>query len=239
MERTLSDSCIDLHTLSYCSLDLLLHPPSIPSTSSSATTSTSRLQQPLPQLKQNDSHLHPPPTKKKRFTTLSKEELDHLSKACVPKNTESSTRWALRNFRSWMSDRNRCNAEKCPESLLEDTDVFVAETRKVNGEPYPPMSIHLLLSGLQRHMRNIDQTRAPNIFAKRDALFQTLHQTLDSVYKKLRASGVGSQKRTNSGNMVYWVATTPPAYYVVFSFIMVRIFAYEVVKSTGVWNYPS
>ena len=36
---------------------------------------------------------------------LSKEELDTLTKACVPKNTENSTKWALENFKSWMSNR--------------------------------------------------------------------------------------------------------------------------------------
>ena len=96
--------------------------------------------------------------------TLSDEELKGFSKACVPKNTESSTKWALENFKSWMSDRNSRSKEKCPESLLEDMDptlldkwlsAFIAETRKVNGDPYPPTSLHLLLSGLQCHMRSI------------------------------------------------------------------------------------
>ena len=115
------------------------------------------------------------PAKKPRFTTLSNEELEGLSKACVPKNTESSTKWALENFKSWMSDRNSHSTEKCPESLLEDMDptlldkwlsAFVAETRKVNGDPYPPTSLHLLLSGLQCHMRSIDREEAPNIFCQ-------------------------------------------------------------------------
>jgi hypothetical protein len=103
-----------------------------------------------------------------------------------------------------MSDRNSRSQEKCPESLLEDMDptlldkwlsAFVAETRKVNGDPYPPTSLHLLLSGLQRHMRSIDRERAPNILAKDSPSFQTLYRTMDAVYKKLRANGVGAQKR--------------------------------------------
>ena len=102
-----------------------------------------------------------------------------------------------------MSYRNSHSSEKCPESLLEDMDptlldkwlsAYVAETRKVNGDPYPPTSLHLLLSGLQRHMRSIDRERAPNIFAKDNHSFQTLHHTMDAVYKKLRANGVGSQR---------------------------------------------
>ena len=34
----------------------------------------------------------------KRFRTLSSEELETFSKPFVPKNTETSTRWALENF---------------------------------------------------------------------------------------------------------------------------------------------
>lgn len=144
-----------------------------------------------------------PPAKKPRFSTLSEQELESLSKACVPKNTENSTKWALDNFKSWMGHRNSCSAEKCPENLLEEMEpsqlnkwvsTFIAETRKVNGEPYPPKSLHLLLSGLQCHMKSFNKERAPNIFAKNDPAFTRLHQTMDSLYRKLRASGVGAQK---------------------------------------------
>ena len=154
------------------------------------------------------NQIHPsecePPAKKSRFCKLNQEELDSLSKACVPKNTESSSKWALENFKSWMSQRNECGGEKCPESLLEDMEptslnkwlsILIAETRKVNGEPYPPTSLHLRLSGLQRHMRATDAERAPNIFTKNDSAFQTLHHPMDSVYRKLRADGVRTQKK--------------------------------------------
>lgn len=45
-------------------------------------------------------------------------------------------------------------------------------------------------------MKDIDNARAPNIFTKADPSFQTLHQTMDSVYKELRVSGVGSHKHS-------------------------------------------
>ena len=62
----------------------------------------------------------PPPANKTRFFKLSKEELDTLSIASVPKNTENLTKWALENFKSWMSNRNESSEEKCPETLLEN-----------------------------------------------------------------------------------------------------------------------
>lgn len=81
-------------------------------------------------------------------------------------------------------------------SLNKWLSTFIAETRKVNGEPYPPTTLHLLLCGLQRYMKAVDKERAPNMFAKNDVAFQTLHHTMDSVYRKLRADGVGAQKQS-------------------------------------------
>ena len=86
-------------------------------------------------------------------------------------------------------------ANMIPAELNKWLSIFVAETRKVNGQPYPLTSIHLLLVGLQQHVCSMDKENAPNLFAKNDPAFQTLHQTMDSVYRKLRTSGVGAQKR--------------------------------------------
>jgi hypothetical protein len=132
--------------------------------------------------------LEPPP--KKRFRTLSSEELGSLCKPNVPRNTQTSTKWALDNFHAWLSHRNsnaECEADKCPETLLEDMDsaqlnkwlaIYIAETKKVNGDSYPPSTLQSLLSGLLRHMRSIDDTRAPNIFTKNDPSFRALHYTI-------------------------------------------------------------
>ena len=163
--------------------------------------------QPCSSSRMKDHLSQQPPAKKSRFSALTEQELEELSKPCVPKNTESSTKWALDiGFDSWKNERSRSasNSKKCPETLLEDMDpaqlnkwlsVFIAETRKVNGEQYPPASLQLLLSGLQRHMRSVNIKKAPNIFAKKDPNFSRLHQTMDSVYRRLRAKGVGAQRR--------------------------------------------
>ena len=105
-----------------------------------------------------------------------------------------------------MESRNKQpDTEKCPDSLLLQMDpvllnkwlsIFVAETRKVNGDPYPPSTLQSLLSGLLRYMRSIDAYKAPNIFAKKDPRFEKLHHTMDSVYRSLRAQGVGTEKHS-------------------------------------------
>ncbi|XP_064384924.1 zinc finger MYM-type protein 2-like isoform X2 [Halichondria panicea] len=93
---------------------------------------------------------------------------------------------------------------KCPEDLLVKMDpeqlnhwlsIFIVETRKVTGEPYPPTTIHSILSGILRYMRSLDAKKCPNFFAKKDPRFQTFHNTMDSVFRELRKQGVGSDKK--------------------------------------------
>ena len=67
---------------------------------------------------------------------------------------------------------------------------FVVEVRKTNGAYYPPSTIHQLLRGLLRHMR--EQTSGcPNFLDKQDTRFQQLQGTLDAQFHKLHSEGTG------------------------------------------------
>ena len=68
---------------------------------------------------------------------------------------------------------------------------FVQETRKDNGENYPPSMLHQLLAAFQQilHMNKVPF----NLFDKSDLCFGDLHNTLDSVCVKLRKDGVGAE----------------------------------------------
>ena len=143
------------------------------------------------------------------------------------------------------------DADKCPETLLEDMDreqlnkwlsAYVAELRKVNGEPYPPSTLQSLLSGLLRYMRSVDEKRAPNIFAKSNPAFKELHCTMDSVYKQLCSDGVGaeihsaepfSKRKTSCWNRESWVPIHPILYFKLCFSITARTFVWEVVRSIG------
>ena len=72
--------------------------------------------------------------------------------------------------------------------------VFVAETRKQDGDPYSPKSLYLLLSGILQHMRNLNPA-CPNFLNIDDHQFATFHHTLDNVLRKLRLDGVGVPKQ--------------------------------------------
>ena len=73
---------------------------------------------------------------------------------------------------------------------------YIAGAKKVNGDSYPPSTLQSLLSGLQQHMRSIDDMRAPNIFTKNDPSFRELHCTMDSLYRKSRSESIGAEKHS-------------------------------------------
>ena len=67
-----------------------------------------------------------PPKKKRRLSlSLSKrfknstEELENLSVPKMPKNTETSTKWVIKNFTDWVHGHNLRNPDnKCPKEVL-------------------------------------------------------------------------------------------------------------------------
>ena len=81
-------------------------------------------------------------------------ELKTMSKGFVPKSTEKSTIWAVRNFQSWCDWREK-QGNPVPKNLLECNDgemlnrwlsLFVRETRRVDGNLFPSRTIDMLLS---------------------------------------------------------------------------------------------
>ncbi len=113
---------------------------------------------------------------KRRFEESTDEDLARLLKPQVPKNTDVSTRWAMKNFRDWYEDYNTRNpSNRCPEELMLSSCslallnkwlcVFVSETRNQNGEKYPLRTIYSLLTGVLRHMR-AESPLYPNFLEK-------------------------------------------------------------------------
>ena len=124
-----------------------------------------------------------------------------MAKGYTPKNTETSTSWALNTFETWMERRNaEKGKECCPADLLSTNDKasisrwlarFVTEARRRDGKPYPPKTIHMLLMGLQRHMRILQPSNNINIFT--DPEYHVLKNVCDSFYRKLHSSGIGTE----------------------------------------------
>jgi len=116
------------------------------------------------------------------------QELKQAAKGVVPDSTRSSTNW---DYLSWAENRNKRIPDD-PVSLdlfkSDDADLvcktlckFVLETRNCNGEQYPPCTIRLLLSGLNRFFK---ENKAPfSVMSKEDPQFRDLSLTLDTVTK--------------------------------------------------------
>ena len=135
-----------------------------------------------------------------RFQFVTKEAEEDLQKGFTPENTQRSTQWALNVFRDWKTARVDAQEEACPDDLLERANpadlvrwlaLFAAEARNGKGENYTPTSISNLLAGILRYMRSLDPS-APNFLDKKDPRFKLLHNSLDSLYHKLRTMNVGT-----------------------------------------------
>ena len=148
-----------------------------------------------------------PPTKRSRFVEpKSSPEREKAARGVVPKNTESSTRWAVQNFESWASNRVLLG-HPVPDGLLHSHDagivckylcLYVLETRKEDGTQYPPSTLRVLVSGLNRVLQ---QNKAPfSVLDKSNPNFRDLLKTLDSVSSNLHRDGIGVYK--DSANVI-------------------------------------
>ena len=137
--------------------------------------------------------------------------LETYQKRFCPENTQINTRWAVKNFEDWAASYNmRHPKDMCPPGVLLSDDGeelstwlqrYVLGTRKTSGEKYPPRTLHLLLSGLQRYMRE-QKERPFHILSEDLPPFRKLATTCDSYYRELREAGVGAAtKETEVFNM--------------------------------------
>ena len=115
-------------------------------------------------------------------------ELKTMSKGFVPKSTEKSTIWAVRNFQSWCDWREK-QGNPVPKDLLECNNgellnrwlsLFVKETRRVDGKLFPSRTIDMLLSGLKRY-RLEKNAASVDILSKKDPVFAGLRGNFASI----------------------------------------------------------
>ena len=139
-----------------------------------------------------------------RFATpCGEQELNKLAEGLKPANTEVSTQWAIKNFMKWAENRRAIVPhDPVPSKLLKCHDpaivskylcMFAVETRKENGEKYPPATIRALLSGINCTLK---ENKAPFfIFDKQNPDFRDLTNTLDVISSTLHREGIGAKKK--------------------------------------------
>ena len=151
-----------------------------------------------------------PPNKKRKSLSLKrkpvdgrfkspKKDLETYQQRYCPENTKINTRWAVKNFEDWAASHNQRHSDNlCPHGVLLSDNAeelsmwlqrYVLGTRKTNGDKYPPRTLHLLLSGLQRYIRE-NKDSPFHIFSQDLPPFRKLTNTCDSYYRELREQGV-------------------------------------------------
>ncbi|XP_019628006.1 PREDICTED: uncharacterized protein LOC109472624 isoform X2 [Branchiostoma belcheri] len=127
-----------------------------------------------------------------------------------PKNTKRMNRWAVRVLNTWANKRNgEATASSSGQDLkpvptdwvamtVEQLDhwlsQFVSEVRRDDGQYYPYNTLYLMLTGINRYLRN-DCRKDVNILAKDDGRFLQLRQAMETQKKSLIELGVGMQEK--------------------------------------------
>ena len=118
----------------------------------------------------------------------------------VPEKTQQDTRWCVRQWDEWAEYRNsHATKEKIPTPItslpLKDLahwlERFVLEVRKQDGSEYIPSTLHHIVCGLMRHVREIN----PSIDFFKDSIFSDFRKTLDGEMKRIRSTGAGTKKK--------------------------------------------
>ena len=136
---------------------------------------------------------------KKRFASVSSEQVDELKKVIMPKNTQRSTQWAVRCFNLWLQHQQPIAYDNCREDLLLSDNmealckwlcVCICEMRKEDGSEYTPRSIKQFIAGVH----SLQKYCQVWLLDPNNPSFQALHCTLGNWFKQLHSEGVGTTK---------------------------------------------
>ena len=128
----------------------------------------------------------------------SEEEVAVALRNAVPKKTRSDTEYCTRVWKAWRESRIDCGYD-VPAILEMDSKTmaywltrFVLEVRKIDGCEYPPNTLHHIVCGLMRHLRNESK---PDIDFFKDVEFSSFTASLNAEMKQLQSMGIGSTRR--------------------------------------------
>ena len=138
------------------------------------------------QLSDSPSRFAPPKTSQEVHVIEARE-------AGIPAKTKADTRYCFRVWEEWREHRAKLTTPPVPPLLaMTDSEMshwltqFILEARKMNGEQYPPNSLHHIVAGLMRHIRQ--SVRAIDCF--KDQVFRQFRLSLDAELKRLQSEGL-------------------------------------------------
>ena len=140
------------------------------------------------------------------ITTVTDKEIQARNEGRIPQNTKRATSWSTRVWDDWATERNSLPINDsdtfvvAPNSGILKTlcnfelsfwlSKFVYEIRKKDKSEYPPNSLYLLCTGLQRYLR---ETGAPELKIFEISHFKLFQDSLDAEMKRLTAKGLGCE----------------------------------------------
>ena len=149
----------------------------------------------LPQLE-----LVQPKPQESGFGALKTEEEILLAcKESIPKRTRQDTAYCVRLWNAWSN--YRCNTSKVHIPPLTEMDAnalqywmtrFILEVRKKNGDEDPPNTLHHLVCGIMRFLR---QSGQPQLDFFKEDVYAGFRSSLDGEMKRLQSKGIGSASR--------------------------------------------
>ena len=125
---------------------------------------------------------------------VSNDKIIHSRLAGIPQTTKNDTKYCVNVWEEWRKQRQQTWSTHIPE-LTDMTTTqlsacmtrFILKAREKYGTVYPPNTLHHLVAGLMRHLRQ--SGKVLHIF--RDAKFSEFSDAKFS----LQSEGVGSRKR--------------------------------------------
>ena len=146
------------------------------------------------------SNIPAPPTRFAKPKT--EKEIQSARQNSIPKKTRQDTAYCFRLWECWSEYRSSSTGIPVPTlSALSATprDLqywlinFIHEVRKQNCSEYPPNTLHHIVSGIMRYIRN--ECGHPEIDLFKDPEFGDFRSSMDAEMKRLQSAGLGSERK--------------------------------------------
>ena len=132
-------------------------------------------------------------------TPVTEADIQHAKQNAVPKSTKRDTEYCTRMWKEWCPSREQSSncvipplCELNKSQLQHWMSRFVMELRKKDGSVFPPNSLHHICCGLMRYLRSSGK---PELDIFKDSEFAEFRTVLDSQMKRLKAAGIGANKK--------------------------------------------
>ena len=130
--------------------------------------------------------------KMERFVTAKDGDVQHFTDAASAKNTKTSTNTWLNAWNAWADARGfggKKIFEYDPVELDKILSKFYVELRKKDGGEYEPSCLNVMITALDRHLKENDYT----LSIVRDREFAKSKKVLEGIATELRRKGMGKQ----------------------------------------------